>query len=64
MVFQSLDAIYLYHLKNKVFEAITPDEEITKMVVKNNILYYHIKNRGLFKQVNGEEIAVNTSPIF
>ena len=64
LVFQSLDAIYLYHLKNKTFDVITPDEEITKMIVKNNILYYHIKNRGLFKQVNGEEIAVNTSSIF
>ena len=64
IVFQSLDAIYLYHLIDKSIEIIKPENEITKMVVKNNILYYHIKHRGLFKQVNGEEIAVNTTDEF
>ncbi len=64
VVFQSLDAIYLYHLDSKSVEVITPEEEISKMVVNNNILYYHVKNQGLFKQVNGEEIPVNTTSTF
>lgn len=64
VIFQSLDAIYIYNLKKKSFEIISPENEITKMIVKNNVLYYHIKNHGLYKQVNGEKLIVNTSPLF
>ncbi|NBC58798.1 MAG: hypothetical protein GVY05_11015 [Bacteroidetes bacterium] len=64
VIFQSLDAIYIYNLIKKSFEIISPKNEITKMVVKDDVLYYHVKNNGLYKQVNGEKIIVNTTPFF
>lgn len=64
IVFQSLDAIYLYNLDTEDFEVISSKSEITKIVELNNILYYHKKNEGLFKLINGKEEAVNTTDIF
>lgn len=64
VVFQSLDAIYLYHLETKEFKIISTPSEFTKIVELNNILYYHKKNEGLFKLINGKEEVVNTSDVF
>lgn len=63
IIFQSLDAIYMYHLESKTFDIFPAKTEYTKMVIKDNILYYHEKERGLFKLENGVEIAVNQSGI-
>ncbi|WP_127845942.1 helix-turn-helix and ligand-binding sensor domain-containing protein [Psychroflexus aestuariivivens] len=64
IVFQSLNSIYLYNTLDNKFDIITSNFGISKMVVIDNILYYHKINKGIFKQVNGEEVAVNTSEIF
>lgn len=61
IAFQSLNSIYLYDLKGKDFEIIEAEDGITKMVVLDNIMYYHKKNIGVFKQINGKEIVVDTS---
>jgi DNA-binding CsgD family transcriptional regulator/ligand-binding sensor domain-containing protein len=63
IIFQSLDAIYMYHIDNKDFEIFPAKTEYTKMVIKENVLYYHEKNRGLFKLVNGVEVLVNNTEI-
>lgn len=64
IVFQSLNSIYLYNTTNKKFKHIKSAYGINKMVILDNILYYHKINEGVFKQVNGKEIAVNTTPLF
>lgn len=64
IVFQSLDAIYIYNLKNKTFEIIRAKKGFTKMVVVDNILYFHKSDEGIFKMVNGKEILVNSNEIF
>jgi DNA-binding CsgD family transcriptional regulator len=64
VVFQSLDAIYLYSLESQEYQIINGKSEFTKIVVLDNILYFHKKNEGLFKLINGIEEPVNTSSIF
>ncbi|RRO11917.1 helix-turn-helix and ligand-binding sensor domain-containing protein [Flavobacteriaceae bacterium 14752] len=61
VLFQSLNSIYMYDTINKDFEVISADNGITKLVVLDNIMYYHKKHEGIFKQINGKEIQVNTS---
>ncbi len=61
IAFQSLNSIYLYNTISKTFEVISSEYGITKMMIVNNILYYHKLNEGIFKLVNGVELAVNTS---
>lgn len=63
VIFQSLDAIYMYDIQNDEISIIRAKGEITKMVILNNELYYHIKNEGLFKLVNGQEVLLNDSNI-
>jgi ligand-binding sensor domain-containing protein/DNA-binding CsgD family transcriptional regulator len=63
IIFQSLDAVYMYDtLKGKTI-SISGDGEITKMVVVDNELYFHTKNLGLFKLVNGKKRLLNDSQI-
>lgn len=64
IIFQSLDAIYMYHVDNEDFEIFVSKTEFTKMVIHNNELYYHEKDRGLFKLINGIEVPVNNSELF
>ncbi|MFN2260624.1 MAG: triple tyrosine motif-containing protein [Psychroflexus sp.] len=64
LVFQSLNSIYLYNTTNKEYDVISSTFGINKMVIIENILYYQKINEGIFKQVNGKEIVVNSSEIF
>lgn len=64
IIFQSLDAIYMFNIDSKKFEIFPSDTEYTKMLIKDNVLYYHEKDNGLFKLVNGAKVAVNTTEIF
>lgn len=61
IVFQSLDAIYLYDISLGEFNVVSSDSGISKMMIIDNMLYYHKINEGIFKLINGEEIAVNTT---
>ncbi|QSS98245.1 triple tyrosine motif-containing protein [Psychroflexus sp. ALD_RP9] len=63
IAFQSLHSIYLYNTTTKSFEVITSEFGITKMMVVNNILYYHKVDEGVFKLINGQEVPVNTTPL-
>ncbi|SHE58271.1 Y_Y_Y domain-containing protein [Psychroflexus salarius] len=63
IVFQSLHSIYLYNTTNQSFEVISSEFGITKMMVVNNILYYHKVDEGVFKLINGQEIPVNTTSL-
>jgi len=64
IIFQSLDAIYMFNTKSENFEIFPSDTEYTKMLIKDNVLYYHEKDNGLFKLINGAKVAVNTTDIF
>lgn len=61
IVFQSLNSIYLYDLVSKDFQVISSNDGIHKMMIINNMLYFHKINEGIFKLVNGKEIPVNTT---
>lgn len=64
IIFQSLDSIYMYNTISEAFEIFPSETEYTKMLIKDNILYYHEKNKGIYKLVNGVSVAVNTTEIF
>ncbi|GGE40191.1 helix-turn-helix and ligand-binding sensor domain-containing protein [Psychroflexus planctonicus] len=64
IVFQSLDAIYLYDSTSNTFDVISSEQGISKMMIIDNLLYYHKINEGIFKLVNGEEVPVNTTDFF
>lgn len=64
IIFQSLDAIYMFNTKSEKFEIFASDTEYTKMLIKDNVLYYHEKDNGLFKLINGAKVAVNTTDVF
>lgn len=61
IAFQSLNSIYLYNTSSNSFDVIESEYGIHKMILINNILYYHKINEGIFKLVNGREEAVNNS---
>ena len=61
--FQSLDAIYRYDTLKKDVSSIKVDGDITKMVIIDDELYFHIKNAGLYKLVNGQQLLVNDSQL-
>jgi DNA-binding CsgD family transcriptional regulator/ligand-binding sensor domain-containing protein len=63
IVFQSLDAIYIYNIQSKEFKILRAETEFTKMVIKNNVLYYHEKRKGLFKLLNGTNVPINTTDL-
>lgn len=63
IIFQSLDAIYMYHIEKKEFEIFPSKTKYTKMVIKDNVLYYHEKDQGLFKLINGVQVPVNTTTL-
>ena len=63
IIFQSLDAIYIYNVESNEFEILRSETEFTKMIIKDNVLYYHEKQKGLFKLVNGAKVAVNTTEL-
>lgn len=63
IIFQSLDAIYMYDSQTNRISAVKGNGEITKMVVVDEELYYHEKNAGVFKLLNGNKILVNDSSV-
>ncbi len=63
IIFQSLDAIYLYNLENKSFKVIKAKDGFTRMVVLDDILYFHKNNEGIFKLINGSEELVASNDI-
>jgi len=64
VVFQSLDAIYFYNTSTEKITNLEVDGEITKMVVINQVIYFHVKNIGLFKLINGQQKLINDSDVF
>ncbi len=63
IIFQSLDAIYMYNSKTGTINSIIANGEITKMVVLDKEIYFHSKNEGLFQLVNGKKQLLNDSEI-
>ncbi|MBZ9651704.1 helix-turn-helix and ligand-binding sensor domain-containing protein [Psychroflexus montanilacus] len=63
IAFQSLNSIYLFDATSESFKVIESEFGIHKMVIIDNILYYHKIKEGVFKLVNGREEPVNTSEI-
>ncbi|WP_299276862.1 LuxR C-terminal-related transcriptional regulator [uncultured Psychroserpens sp.] len=55
IVFQSLNRLYSYNTKSKVFNVINSETTLTKMVEVNNTIYYQKLNQGVFKIENGKE---------
>jgi DNA-binding CsgD family transcriptional regulator/ligand-binding sensor domain-containing protein len=63
IIFQSLDAIYMYDTQNKRVNTIKAEGEITKMVIVDKELYFHVKNSGLYKLINGQKVLINDSRV-
>jgi ligand-binding sensor domain-containing protein len=63
IIFQSLDAIYMYNQEDNSMMSFEGNGEITKMVILDNELYFHEKKSGLFKLLNGRKILLNDSKV-
>ncbi|MBZ9787252.1 Y Y Y domain-containing protein [Psychroflexus sp. CAK57W] len=64
IIFQSLDNIYTYHIKNKSLKKITIDGSITKIYKVGGDLYFQIVDKGLFKLEEGEPALVSDHDVF
>lgn len=53
MLFKSLQRIYLYNLKTKLFKVIEADNNIAKLSKVGNIIYFQELGKGVFKIENG-----------
>ncbi len=56
VIFQSLNRIYIYNIKDETVNIIDSDETIVKMFKVNESVYFQRKNKGLFKIVNGKDV--------
>lgn len=64
IIFQSLDHIYTYHLKDKSLKKVQIDGSITKMYKLENDLFFQIANKGLYKIQDGNSLLVSDHPVF
>ena len=63
VVFQSLNRIYIYDLKTKQFNIISPKDNILKSFITNNSIYYQTNKEGLFEIENGNSKLVSSDLI-
>lgn len=64
IIFQSLDAVYLYNTVDDEFKKITVDAPLTKAFEVTGEIYFQALGSGLYKIVNAEAQLVNDSPLF
>ncbi|UII78696.1 triple tyrosine motif-containing protein [Flagellimonas sp. CMM7] len=58
IVFQSLDRIYIYDLKDNSINTIDSDSSLPKIFNLNQSIYYQRLNKGIFKIENGNGVLV------
>lgn len=63
VLFQSLNRIYLYDLKNKSYKIIDSQDTITKMFLADGSIYYQSLNEGVFRIENGSSKIVSSDPV-
>jgi len=63
IIFQSLDAIYMFNQNDDSMTSLKGSGEITKMVILDNELFFHEKKAGLFKLINGQKVLLNSSEV-
>lgn len=64
LLFQSLNAIFIYNTKNGSIQKINSKEGITKMFKVDDDIYVSKPNAGIFKLINGQTQLVTDHPIF
>ncbi len=64
ILFQSLDAIYMFNSSNGDVRTFEFDEGITKMIRLGNEIYFSIPRKGIYKIVDGAVSLVNDHPVF
>ncbi len=64
ILFQSLDAIYMYNSSNEDLRMFEFDEGITKMIRIGNEIYFSIPRKGIYKIVDGAVSLVNDHSVF
>ena len=62
ILFQSLNRIYIYNLKNETFRIIESETTITKMHEVDGSIYFQRINKGLFKIESGKDVLVSNNP--
>lgn len=63
IIFQSLNRIYIYDLKTKKFNIISPKDSIIKSYITNNSIYFQTNKEGLFEIENGKSKLVSNDLI-
>ncbi|WP_298538765.1 triple tyrosine motif-containing protein [uncultured Aquimarina sp.] len=64
IVFQSLNRIYIYNIKNGSVNTIDSDKKITKIFEVDRSIYFQIIGKGLFKIEYGKGILVAQDEVF
>lgn len=62
VLFQSLDRIYIYNLKDEIFQIIDSETTITKMYKVDGSIYFQKINNGIYKIEGGKDILVSNLP--
>ncbi|WP_299887216.1 triple tyrosine motif-containing protein [uncultured Lacinutrix sp.] len=63
ILFQSLNRIYIYNLKEESFNIIESKTNITKMYMVGDSIYFQRIDNGIFKIENGDDILVTNDPV-
>lgn len=64
VVFQSLDRIYIYDLKDNSVNTIDSDTSLPKIFNLNQSIYFQKLGKGIFKIVNGKDVLVHDAMPF
>lgn len=64
IIFQSLDNIFIYDPETKKINKIKGIEEVHKVFIAQNQIYFSDPHAGIFQIINGEAQLVNSAPIF
>ncbi|WP_299219088.1 triple tyrosine motif-containing protein [uncultured Aquimarina sp.] len=64
IVFQSLNRIYIYNIKNGSVNTIDSDNKITKIFEVDGSIYFQVINKGLFRIQYGQDIQVSEEEVF
>ncbi|MGY5353325.1 triple tyrosine motif-containing protein [Wenyingzhuangia sp. IMCC45467] len=64
VLFQSLQRIYIYHLKTKTHKIIQVDSQITSMFKVDDVIYYQEHEKGIYKLEKGTTSLVSKNNLF
>ncbi|WP_299766371.1 two-component regulator propeller domain-containing protein [uncultured Dokdonia sp.] len=63
VLFQSLDRIYIYDSLDHQIQMITPDQQVVRLFLVGDDLFFQVKERGLYSIESGEAILFSSNPV-